>query len=139
MIVGGIATTIIIVRVLLQKRRVGQREIWRRNRKLVIQLASISIMYIVVWIPSVVCFIVPLIVPSPLSSQLTTGILNYSQYMSVLLCPFMCLIGLPEIRHSLKQMFTRLNFVQPLTQSPTALVTILPTRQQKRNRDISNL
>ncbi|CAF3816814.1 unnamed protein product [Adineta steineri] len=65
-----IATSLLIVRVLIQKRRVNQREIWRRNRKMVVQLASISIMYMIIWIPSVICFVVPLIVPSPLSSQL---------------------------------------------------------------------
>ncbi len=137
MIVGAFATTLLIVRFLLQKRRVGQREIWRRNRRMVIQLASISIMYNIVWIPSVVCFVVPLIIPSPISSEVTTDILNYSQYLSFLLCPFMCLIGLPEIRHSLKQTFIGLNIIQPLIQNPTVLATAFPTRQQKQNQGIT--
>ncbi len=105
----------------------GQRDIWRRNRKMVIQLASISIMYVVVWIPSVVCFVVPLIVPDPYALELGTAILNYIQYVSCLLCPFMCLIGLPEIRDSIKKILTRANNVQPLTQNPTIFVT--PFRQ----------
>lgn len=116
----------LIVRVLLQKHRVGQRDIWRRNRKMVIQLASISIMYIIVWIPSVVCFVVPLIVPSPIAAELAIAILNYVQYLSCLLCPFMCLIGLPEMRDSIKKMFIPSNIVQPLTQNPTAFITHVP-------------
>ncbi len=104
----------------------GQRDIWRRNRKMVIQLASISIMYIIIWISSVVCFVVPLIVPSPLALELGIAILSYVQYVSCLLCPFMCLIGLPEIRDSIKQMFKRTNNVQPLTQNRTAFIIHLP-------------
>ncbi len=118
-------TTVLIVRILFQKRRVGQREIWRRNRKLVAQLASVSIMYIIIWIPNVVCFVVPLIVPCPLASEVAVAYLNYLQYMSCLLCPFMSLIGLPEIRNSIKQMFTRSNAVQPLAINPTVFMTRL--------------
>jgi len=92
---------------------------------MVIQLASISIMYIIVWIPSVVCFVVPLIVPDPLALDLATAILNYVQYVSCLLCPFMCLVGLPEIRDSVKQMFKPSNHVQPLTQNRTAFIATL--------------
>jgi hypothetical protein len=97
---------------------------------MVVQLASISIMYIIVWTPSVVCFVVPLIVPSPLAFEFAVGILNYFQYVSCLLCPFMCLIGLPEIRNIIKEMFTRSTTVQPLAQNHTVFVTYLPQRQQ---------
>ncbi|CAF3811668.1 unnamed protein product [Adineta steineri] len=128
-IIGVIATTLLIVRVLIQKRRVHQREIWRRNRKMVVQLASISIMYVIIWIPNVICFIVPLIVSSPLSSQIETGFLNYLQYMICLLCPFMCLIGLPEIRDSFKKKFIRLRSVQPQIQDPTKTVAAPQIRQ----------
>ncbi|CAF1398210.1 unnamed protein product [Adineta steineri] len=114
-ITSATASMLLIIRVLIQKRRIGQREIWRRNRKMVIQLISISIIYMVIWIPNVVFHIIPLIVSSPLSSEIATGILSHVQYMPALLCPFMSLIGLPEIRKSLKQTFTRLNCVQPLT------------------------
>ncbi|CAF1421291.1 unnamed protein product [Adineta steineri] len=110
-----IATMFLIIRILIQKRRIGQREIWRRNRKMVIQLISISIIYMVVWIPNVVCHVIPLIVSSRLPCETATDILHYVQYMPALLCPFLSLIGLPEIRKSLKQTFTRLNHVQPLT------------------------
>ncbi len=104
----------------------GQRNIWRRNRKMVIQLVPISIMYIVVWIPNVICFVVPLIFSSPLALELATAILNYVQYVSCLLCPFMCLIGLPEIRDSMKKLVFRSNNVQPLACDPTRIVTHLP-------------
>ncbi|CAF1316596.1 unnamed protein product [Adineta steineri] len=105
----------LIISVLSQKRRIGQREIWRRNRKMVIQLISISIIYMIIWIPNVVCHVIPLIVSSRLPYETATDILHYVQYIPTLLRPFMSLIGLPEIRESLKRTFMRLNHVQPLT------------------------
>jgi len=125
-VIGAVATTALIIRVFIQKRRVAQRDMWRRNRRMAVQLASVSIMYIVVWISSVVCFVIPLIVPNPFALELATAVLNYVQYLSCLLCPFMCLIGLPEIRESIKKIFTRSNNVQPLTHPPTAFISRLP-------------
>ena len=70
----------------------------------------------------VVCFVVPLIILDPFSSQLTTGVFNYCQYFSYLLCSFMCLIELPGIQYSLKKMFVRQTLVRPaLIPNPTAL------------------
>jgi hypothetical protein len=135
-VVGTVATTVLIVRVLVQKRRVGQRDIWRRNRKMVLQLASVSTMYIIVWIPSVVCFVVPLIGPNPFALDLATAVLNYVQYSSCLLCPFMSLIGLPEIRDSIKQMFCRTNAVQALPQNPAAIATRLAQRSHHQTNNI---
>ena len=131
------ATTVLIVRVLLQKQRVGQRAIWRRNRKMVVQLASISVMYIIVWIPSVVCFVIPLIVPSPFTLELATGVLNYFQYVSYLCCPFMCLVGLPEIRELIKQRLIQLIAVQPLAQNPTESDAHRPDCRQQQTYNIS--
>ena len=128
---------VLIVRVLLQKRRVGQRAIWRRNRKMVVQLASISIMYIVVWVPSVVCFVIPLIVPSPFAADLAASVLNYFQYVSNLLCPFMCLVGLPEIRGLIKQKLAHPAAVQPLAQNATASIARVPERRQKQTNTTS--
>jgi hypothetical protein len=128
--VGAVATTILIVRVLFQKRRVGQRGIWRRNRRMIIQLASISIMYIIVWIPSVVCSVVLLFVPNQNFFAFSTNVLSYFQYLSCLLCPFMSLIGLPEVRGSIKQIFTRINNARPFPQPATASVMVVLRRQK---------
>ncbi|CAF3076078.1 unnamed protein product, partial [Rotaria sp. Silwood2] len=128
-VVGAIATMALIIRVLLQKHRAGQQEIWRRNRKMVLQLASVSIIYIVAWTPGIVCFVVPLIVPNPFALELAVTILSYISYVPCLLCPFMCLIGLPEVRKSIKQVFIRTDAVQPLFQKRTALITTSPYRQ----------
>ena len=122
-------TTILIIRILLQKRRVNQQQIWRRNRKMVVQLASISIMYMIVWIPNVLCSVVSLTVSNPLATALSTYFFCYFQYMSCLLCPFMCLIGLPEVRGSIKEMFARPNVVEPLAQNGTAF----KIRSQRQN------
>ncbi|CAF0809756.1 unnamed protein product [Adineta steineri] len=115
-IISIIATIILIVRVLLQKRRVGQRAIWQRNRKMVLQLASVSLMYIIVWIPIIVGFVIPLIIPNAFILQLSSAVFIYFEYISFLFCPFMCLTGLPEIRQSIKNIFIRNNIIQPTIQ-----------------------
>ncbi len=117
----------LIVRVILQKRRVGQRALWQRNRKMVLQLSSISIMYIIVWIPSILCYLIALIFQIAFAFDLASNVFIYFKYITSLLCPFMCLVGLPEVFQSIKQIFTRFNTVQPLVQTVGA--SLIPLQQ----------
>jgi cytochrome c biogenesis protein CcdA len=126
-LIGTIATTVLIVRVILQKRRVGQRALWQRNRKMVLQLSSISIMYIIVWIPSILCYLIALIFQIAFAFDLASNVFIYFKYITSLLCPFMCLVGLPEVFQSIKQIFTRFNTVQPLVQTVGA--SLIPLQQ----------
>jgi hypothetical protein len=128
-LIGTIATTVLIVRVIVQKRRVGQREIWQRNRKMVLQLSSVSILYIVVWIPNILCYLISLLFPVPFAVELAADVLIYFPYISSLLCPFMCLVGLPEVLQSVKQVFTRINKVQASVQ--TVGTTHIPLQQRR--------
>ncbi len=117
----------LISRVIVQKRRVGQRAIWQRNRKMVLQLSSISIMYIIVWIPSILCYLIALIFQIAFAFDLASNVFIYFKYITSLLCPFMCLVGLPEVFQSIKQIFTRFNTVQPLVQTVGA--SLIPLQQ----------
>jgi len=126
-LIGTIATTVLIVRVIVQKRRVGQREIWQRNRKMVLQLSSVSIMYIIVWIPNILCYLMSLLFTVPFAADLSADVLIYFEYITSLLCPFMCLVGLPEVRQSIKQIFTRFNTVQPSVR--TLGPSVIPLQQ----------
>jgi hypothetical protein len=118
---------VLISRVIVQKRRVGQRAIWQRNRKMVLQLSSISIMYIIVWIPSILCYLIALIFQIAFAFDLASNVFIYFKYITSLLCPFMCLVGLPEVFQSIKQIFTRFNTVQPLVQTVGA--SLIPLQQ----------
>ncbi|CAF1419242.1 unnamed protein product [Adineta steineri] len=121
-IVGTVATMILIIRVILQKHRIGQRAIWQRNRKMVIQLASLSTMYIAVWIPDIISYVIPIIVSNPLALDLASNVFCYFEYLAALLCPFVCLVGLPEVRQSIRQIFIRFNTVQPTFQNPVGFL-----------------
>jgi hypothetical protein len=131
-LINTIATTVLIVRVIVQKRRVGQREIWQRNRKMVLQLSSVSILYIIVWIPNILCYLISLLFPVPFAVELAADVLIYFPYISSLLCPFMCLVGLPEVLQSVKQMFTRFNTVQPSV--ATVGTSLIPMQQMQQRR-----
>ncbi len=131
--IGTIATTVLIVRVIVQKRRVGQRAMWRRNRKMVLQLSSVSIMYIVVWIPNILCYLISLLFTVPSAADLSADVLIYFEYITSLLCPFMCLVGLPEVRQSIKQIFTRFNTVQPSVRTLGPSVIPLQQRRVEQN------
>ncbi|CAF1451115.1 unnamed protein product [Adineta steineri] len=125
-IVGTVATMILIIRIIVQKHRVGQRAIWQRNRKMVIQLASLSAMYIAVWTPDIISFVIPIIVPNPLALDLASNVFCYFEYFAALLCPFACLVGLPEVRQSMRQIFIRFNTIQPSSQNPVEFLRPLP-------------
>ncbi|CAF4270181.1 unnamed protein product, partial [Adineta steineri] len=102
--------------------RIGQRAIWQRNRKMVIQLASLSTMYIAVWIPDIISYVIPIIVPNPLALDLASNVFCYFEYLAALLCPFVCLVGLPEVRQSIHQIFIRFNTIQPASQHPVGFL-----------------
>lgn len=98
-----LATLIIIGRVLLQKRRVtSQRSVWNRSRRIIVQLISLSTLYTVVWLPCMICFVITIFTPVPFLSALNSAYLSYYQYGSSLLCPLVCLLGLPELRNKLR-------------------------------------
>ena len=98
-----IATWIIIIRVLIQRGRINtQRTVWQRSRRIIIQLISLSALYMIVWLPCVICFVITLFTPVPFLTAFYSAYLSYYQYISSLLCPFICLLGSPEIRHALR-------------------------------------
>jgi len=114
-----LATWIIIIRVLIQRRRVTtQRTVWQRSRRLIIQLVSLSTLYMIVWLPCVICFVITLFTPVPFLSAFYSAYLSYYQYISCLLCPFVCLLGSSEIREALKNnrlIHPFVHTVQPIT------------------------
>lgn len=98
-----LATSIIIIRVVIQKRRAAtQRTVWQRSRRIIIQLLALSALYLVVWLPCVICFVITLFTSAPFLSALYPAYLSYYQYLSSLLCPFVCLAGLPEVRLAMR-------------------------------------
>ncbi len=86
----------LIARVIAQRRRVKQQINWRQHRYMVIQLVSISCLYVFFDSPAIVIGLVQLILPTfALEAQMLY--LYYMVYLIPLLVPFVCLSTFREL------------------------------------------
>ncbi|UJR16468.1 hypothetical protein I4U23_003370 [Adineta vaga] len=90
-----IANVILTIKIFCQKHRMQQANIWSKNARMFVQLISVAILYAVCWLPFLI------------SGQTTTYTQNlsstasilfleyfvYLPYITVTLCPFVCLSG----------------------------------------------
>jgi len=53
-------------------------------------------------LPYAIYFLITLFKPIPFLLSLCSVYLSYYQYLPSMFCPFICLMGLSEIRHALK-------------------------------------
>ena len=96
-------SVLLLVRVLWQKRRLRQRINWRNYRKMIVQLLSISSIYLLFYFPPTIVY-----VAYTAGVSLSYNALDYyvsSQYFTphiVMLIPFMCAVSLPELREKFK-------------------------------------
>ncbi len=105
-VVNSIVPTIIItifsvtllIRVYLQKRRLHQPNLWRKQRKMAFQLLSNSVLYLITNIPLSILFVAHL---SGLPDDVGVYVQLYFDYLCyfvILLFPFVCLGILSELR-----------------------------------------
>jgi heme exporter protein D len=80
----------LIIRVVTQKRRVQQRVNWRQHRYMVIQLLTVSCLYIFFDAPTIIIGLIRLILPT-FAADIQTLYLYYIVYLLPLLVPFVCL------------------------------------------------
>jgi hypothetical protein len=97
--VSTIASIALLSRVITQKHRMQQHQMWRKNRRLVIQLLYIVILHNIIWLPIVICSSIMLFstVSQPILVDLSINILPNGVYVVILLCPFISLMSLPEL------------------------------------------
>ncbi|CAF4076081.1 unnamed protein product [Adineta steineri] len=105
----------LIVRVIRQKRRVQQRINWRQHRRMIIQLLSISCLYIFFDAPTVLIGLIRLSLPT-FAMDIQIQYLFYIVYLLPLLVPFICLSTLRELWSKNR---TRIHPTMPFTQSHT--------------------
>ncbi|CAF0878874.1 unnamed protein product [Adineta steineri] len=123
-LLSSYVTLALLIRVLRQKYHMQQRQMWRKNRRLVIQLLYIIILYNLLWLPMVICSSIMLFstIPKPILIDLTINILPYGIYVVILLCPFVSLMSLRELwPRSVRRIlpFRRtINSVRPQIQIP---------------------
>ena len=98
--------TILIIRVIQQKRRMQQKNVWGKNIGMLAQLLSISILHIVVWLPVTIVLIIALASKPPSAAILelqASWILLYLAYLAVLGNPVVCIFAIPELREKNRQ------------------------------------
>ena len=98
-LVSSSASLLLLFRVIRQKQHMQQQNIWRKNRRLVLQLLYVVVLHNLIWLPMIICSTIMLFSPTvqPLLIELSINILPYGIYVVILLCPFMSLMGLPEL------------------------------------------
>jgi hypothetical protein len=89
----------LLVRVLLLKKRIHRRIQWSKQRKMSIQLLSISTLFLLINFPPILLYIAILIqgeenLPGNAGAHVY---FNYLTYYQITLLPFICLGSLPEI------------------------------------------
>jgi hypothetical protein len=87
----------ILVRFLIQPKKMKRLLNWRSTRKMTIQLVSISILYFLFWFPLALVSLIRIYFIPTFLQDLTNYYLNYTPYMVQLLMPFVCIACLPEI------------------------------------------
>ncbi|CAF1656359.1 unnamed protein product, partial [Rotaria magnacalcarata] len=88
----------LLIRVILQKNHLRQGVHWRKHKKMIIQLLSISAVYIIFNVPWV---LVIFAYQYGLSEAVAKGALIYTGFISyfvIFLFPFVCCLSLPELQ-----------------------------------------
>ncbi|CAF0983545.1 unnamed protein product [Adineta ricciae] len=106
----------LIIRVIRQKYRMQQQIQWRQHRHMILQLLSISFLYILFDTPSTIIGIVQLFLPT-FAVDIQILYLIYIVYLLPLLTPFLCLNGLHQLR---KRNHQQTHPTLPLTQTKVA-------------------
>jgi hypothetical protein len=125
-------STGLLVRVLRQKHRMCGMIDWRKNRKMTIQLLSISFFYLIILLPYAIVYIVRIFgLTGSLSDELS-GYTVFFSYFILLLFPFVCALSLPELQTKMKNFFQlrrQARQMNPVTLNVRTPVTN-PTRNQ---------
>jgi hypothetical protein len=126
--IGVLANIVLVSRVLYKKHRMKQQNMWKKNRHLLIQVLSITVLHNIMLVLMVSFMLIELFspTPQPVLVDLTFNVLQYGVYLVHLLCPFVSLVGLPELwPHSILRFLRqrlRGNAVQPTIHIPLPVV-----------------
>ncbi|CAF1154571.1 unnamed protein product [Adineta steineri] len=101
----GFGSTFLVLRVILRKRRFQQQIQWRKHRKMILQLLSVSSLFFVLYLPPVVLATAyKLGLPSDVGAQYNTYASLFSYYIAFLF-PFTCLSTLPQLGTRINNIF----------------------------------
>lgn len=94
------ANLLTLVRVLYRRYRMAQRQIWRKHRRLIIQLLAIVLLHDLAWLPAIICLLIMIFSPVslPLLIDITLNMLPYGFYLVVMFYPIVTVIIRREFR-----------------------------------------
>jgi hypothetical protein len=100
-----LSSAILFGRILYQKKRVRQPIHWRKHQKMAIQLLSISVLYLILYIPEMMLEFVYLCGVSEKTGADFVVYADFFSYYVYLLFPFVCAGSLPHLKVKLKNLF----------------------------------
>jgi len=87
----------LLLRVLIQAKKMKRRIDWKSTRKMTLQLMIISTLYVILWSPLALISLIRIYFFPDLIDDITYYYLYYTPYLVQLLMPFVCMACLPEI------------------------------------------
>ncbi len=107
----------LLVRSIWQKTRLYRRVNWRKYRKMIIQLLSFSIIYIIFDVPIVsIIFAYQYGLPTDIAIP-ASAYLGFIVYYIIFLFPFVCCLSLVELREKLTKIFLRCRRTRQVAQA----------------------
>ena len=101
-----VCSVALLVRVVRQKNRMRQRIRWGSHRKMTIQVSSISLLYLVIYIPKM---LMEFIYRCGVSKEVGADFTKYAEFFmdfGTLLLPFVCTGSLPDVQKKVKKIFS---------------------------------
>jgi len=109
---------VLVIRVTKQRYRRRQAITWSKQRRMTLQLLSISSIYLVTWLPNIVIGILQQFYPSAFLNVIEKNYVGDLTYLICLLIPWICIGLLPEFTKWMLNQFRRLkrqwNMVRPI-------------------------
>ncbi|CAF1247497.1 unnamed protein product [Adineta steineri] len=99
----GFGSTFLVLRVIIRKRHLQQQQIqWRKHRKMILQLLSVSSLFFVLYLPPVILAAAHQVgLPPDVGAQYTLYGPLFSYYI-IFLFPFTCLSTIPQLGTRIK-------------------------------------
>jgi hypothetical protein len=87
----------LLLRVLIQAKKMKRTVNWRSTRKMTMQLMIISVLYLIFWFPLALVSLIRIYFIPTFIDDITYYYLYYTPYLVQLFMPFVCIASLPEM------------------------------------------
>ncbi|CAF1417300.1 unnamed protein product [Rotaria magnacalcarata] len=105
MVIDILANVTLIIRVVRQKHRLQRSQMWRQQRRMIMQLFGLSGLFLVAWIPCIVVLLVQILDDPNFLAQVQTDYFLDLIDIEYLFLPWVCLGFLPELTKWIKTLF----------------------------------